>query len=66
MCLPLPMNSNIFLGIDVFQRSHFMHLRSPVHRHSHLMLFLCLFILAALSPTGLPDSEGAQHSCCYN
>lgn len=44
-------NSDVFLASEVFQRWHFMHLRSPRHRATHLMLCLCLLILPAPSPT---------------
>ena len=39
---------------------------APPPPPQHLMLFLCLFILPALSPAGLPATEGAQHIFRYN
>lgn len=66
------MNSNVLLGFEVLQRWYFMHLGSPrpcappTPPPHHLTLFLCLFILPALSPAGLPATEGAQHIFRYN
>lgn len=40
--------------------------RGPAPPPRHLTLFLCLFILPALSPAGLPATEGAQHIFRYN